>query len=225
MVQHNPTQSTPNEFEQNMPEGIKPIMDAAIKYKSQIILGLAAALTIVAIWAGVNWYNANAQTKAHARLSTILQTFSGEERIAKLEELAQDAPSSVEKAVLFELAALCLDEKQYDKAAQYYGQLSNDVDTESRTVALLGQAKALTLGNKPAEAVAILKDMAATLDQKAEGDKELVSITVPVNRQLAVAAEQAGDTATAIAALERLQKTGSSDKQFIDFKLNQLKNK
>ncbi|WP_147820835.1 hypothetical protein [Salidesulfovibrio onnuriiensis] len=225
MVQQNPTQSTPNELEQHMPEGLKPAFETTLKYKNQIILAMAAVLAVVAIWSGVRWYNANAQTQARAELSTILQTLTGTERIAKLEELAKSAPSSVEKAVLFELAALCLEEKQYDKAAQYYEQLSNDVDAENRMVAKLGQSKALMLAGKPADAVVILKDMSAALDKQSEDGKDIVSIMIPVNRQLAVAAEQAGDTATAIATLEKLQETGSSDKQFVDFKLNELKNK
>jgi len=233
MVEQNTQQTAhTNEFEQNLPEGVKPAIDTVLKYKTQVIIGLAAVLAVVALWTGIRWYNAHAMAKVQNQLGEILLSASGEERITKLEKLAESAPADAAPAVLFELATLCLDEKKYDKAVEYYGELAGDTDGDTRIVARLGKTKALMLAGKPGEAVTILKDVTAFLDKETaslqENDpakKKMVALIVPANRQLSVAAEQAGDTAAAIAALEKLQETGSTDKQFVEYKLNQLKNK
>lgn len=205
-----------NELEKGVPEGIRPAVDTIIKYKKQIVLGLAVLLALAVLWSGVRWYNANALKTAQTQLGEVLQNFSGEERISKLAELSENVPSSAMPAVLFELATICLEEKQYDKAVQYYGQLADNSDGDARTVARLGETKAMMLSGKASEATKILQEMTTTAS---------ASLAIPVNRQLAVAAEQAGDIPAAITALEKLQETGSSDKQFVEFKLNQLKNK
>lgn len=212
------TQQTnqPNDIEQNLPQGLQSVFESISKNRKPIVIGLTSVALVIALWTGITWYNAHALTQAQNQLGEILQNTTGEERITKLAELAESAPSSIAGAVYFELATLCLDEKKYEQAREYYGKLVDDVDGENRIVAELGRTKAMMFQGEAAQAVTTLKEIANTASD---------SMAVPVNRQLAVAAEQAGDIPTAIAALEKLQEIGSMNQQFVEYKLDQLKNK
>lgn len=203
-------------IEQSMPESVKPLYENAVKYKKQIIIALGIIVAVGVVSTGIRWYGESAKASAEAELGKILTTTEGMERIESLAKLAEDAPSSLQPAIYFELASLSIETKDYDKAAEYYAHIADDVDDETSVVATLGQTKALMLAGKADAAVPMLKKVAKTAPE---------GMLVTVNRQLALAAEQAGDTQTAIEALEALTETGSADKQFIEYKLSLLKTK
>lgn len=204
------------EIESHVPEQLHPILEAAFRNMKQIVIGVGAVVLVAAAYAGITTYNARAVDSATAELGRILIETSGEEKLAQLEGLLKDAPSAAKSAILVELADSCMTAGQYDKAAGYWDELAGNADGNLQIVARMGKAKALTMGGKAAEAVTILKDMAGTASD---------AYTVTVNRQLAVAAEQAGDTASALAAYRVLSEKGTTDKPFIDYKIAQLEAK
>lgn len=204
------------EIESHVPEQLHPILEAAFRNMKQIVIGVVAIIVVAAAYAGITTYNARAVDAATAKLGKILIETSGDEKLAQLEGLLKDAPSSAKPAVLVELADSCMTAGQFDKAAGYWGELAGDADGNLQLVARMGKAKALTMGGKAAEAVTILKDMTGTAPE---------AYTVTVNRQLAVAAEQAGDTASALAAYRVLSEKGTTDKPYVDYKIAQLEAK
>ncbi|QGY38722.1 transcriptional regulator [Pseudodesulfovibrio cashew] len=210
-------QSALEQVESHVPEQLHPILEAAFKHQKQLVIAVTAIVAIAAIYSGITAYNQRALTDTQAELGKILIKTAGEEKITKLEALLASAPSGAKPAILLELARANMTNGQYDKAADYWNQITGDTDDELRYVARLGKAKALSLAGKPAEAVVILKDLAASANP---------AMTLAVNRQLAVAAEQAGDNATALAAYRKVaEQQNIPDKPFIDYKIAQLEAK
>ncbi|QJB57159.1 transcriptional regulator [Pseudodesulfovibrio sp. zrk46] len=209
-------QATLDDIESHVPEQLHPILEAAFKHQKQIIVGVVAIIAVAAIYAGMTSYNKKAMASAQAELGAILIKDSGSDKIAKLEALLGNAPSGAKPAVLLELAQASMTNNEFEKAAGYWNQLSGEADADLKVVARLGKAKSLTLAGKPGEAVTILKDLAGTV---------ATAFTIPVNRQLAVAAEAAGDTGTALTAYKKLADSQIPDKPFIDYKVAQLEAK
>lgn len=209
-------QAALDDIESHVPEQLHPILEAAFKHQKQIIIGVVAIIAVAAIYAGMTAYNQRAMTTAQAKLGTILIEASGDDKIAKLEALLGNVPSSVKPAILLELAQSSMSNAKYDKAIGYWNQLVGETDDDLKLVARLGKAKCLTLAGKGAEAVTELNDLTGVAP---------ASFTVPVYRQLAVAAELAGDTNTALMAYQKLAKQPVPDKPFIDFKVAQLEAK
>ncbi|MDC0336422.1 tetratricopeptide repeat protein [Pseudodesulfovibrio sp.] len=208
-----PQDATLAEVESHVPEQLHPILEAAFKYQKQLVIGVAAIIAVTAIYAGLNAYNQNAMATAQNKLGTILIEASGDDKIAKLKTLLAVAPSAAKPAVLLELAQSSIINGDYDNAVSYWDQLAGEADDDLAFVARLGKAKALTLAGKGGEAVTELKDLAGIAP---------AAFTIPVYRQLAVAAELAGDTNEALAAYQKLAEQPVSDKPFIDFKVAQL---
>ena len=206
-------QATLDDIESHVPETLHPILEAAFKYHKQLIAGVAAIIAVTVIYVGVNAYNQRALATAQTELGTILIEASGEDKIARLENLLGSAPGSAQPAILLELAQASMNNGQYDKAVGYWNQLSGEVDDDLEMVTRLGEAKSLTLAGKGADAVVILKDLAGIAP---------AAFTVPVYRQLAIAAETSGDTATALEAYRKLAEQQVPDKPFIDYKVAQL---
>lgn len=209
-------QSTLDEVESHVPETLHPVIEAVFKYQKQVITGVVAIVAVAAIYAGVTGYNQRALASAQAELGSILIQASGQEKIDRLEALLADAPSAARPAVLLELARTTMVNGEYDKGVNYWNQLVGETDEDLEVVARMGKAKCLTLAGKPAEAVTILDDLAGTVNAE---------YTVPVYRQLAVAAEAAGDTGKALDAYRKLGEQSVSDKPFVDFKIAQLSEK
>ncbi|MEF2231622.1 MAG: transcriptional regulator [Pseudodesulfovibrio sp.] len=217
MAQDKSTATTPlKDIESHAPESMHPALELAFKYRKLIALGIGAVLACAVIYAGATAYGNRARTKAQAAMGTILLEKTGQERIAALEGMLDSAPSSVRPAVLLELAQASMAAADYDKAAGYWDQIAGDTDDDLKLVARMGRAKCLTLAGKPAEAVTILKDL-----QGVVGDE----FSIPVDRQLALAAEAAGDTALALETYRALAEKPITDKPFIDYKIAQLESK
>ena len=201
------------EVEAHVPEQLHPILEAAFKNGKQLIIAVIAIVAVTAIYAGVSAYNQRALTSAQAKLGAILIEAAGEDKIAKLEALLADVPSAAKSAVLLELAQSSMNNGQYDKAVGYWNQLAGTTDDDLAFVARLGKAKCLTLAGKGAEALTELKDLVGIAP---------AAFTIPTYRQLAVAAELAGDKAEALAAYKKLGEQSLPDKPFVDFKIAQL---
>lgn len=201
-------------IEQNVPSNLHPLVETLVKYQQYIAYGVGAIILGAAILGGVNWYSGTQKTAAIDELGVILVSAQGKDRLAKLEALLADAPSSVAPAIKLELAADYMAAADYAKAGKLWNELSGDTDAATRDAARIGQAKCLTAQKKFKEAITILKDLAGTVG---------VDFATPVYRQLAYAAEQAGDKATALAAYEKLSKVNVPDKLFVEARVAQLK--
>lgn len=199
--------------EQNVSGGMHPAFETALKYKKQILMGIGAVLVLGLIIGGMRWQRASAVNSAQERLGTILLENEGEARIGALEALLEDAPSAIRPAVLLELAETCMKSDLHEKAADYYGRLSNSEDKAVALIAALGQSKALIMTGKAQEAYGVLEDVAEDAPE---------SFTAAVYRQLALAAEAAGKDEAALAAWEKLMDKPTADKNFIEYKLQQL---
>lgn len=206
-------QATLDEVESHVPQQLHPILEAAFKYHKQIIAGVVVIVAVAAIYAGMTTYNNRALETAQAELGDIIINAAGDERIAKLEALLGSAPSSAEPAILLALAQSSMNNEKYDKAVGYWNQLVGAADDDMKFVARLGKAKCLTLAGKGSEAMDLLKELVGIAP---------ASFTVPTYRQLAVAAELAGDKNQALTAYKKLAEQPVADKPFIDYKIAQL---
>ncbi|WP_419787374.1 transcriptional regulator [Pseudodesulfovibrio sp.] len=217
MAQDKSTETTPLvDFESHVPDSMHPALEKAYRYRKAIASGVGAVLACAVIIAGWNVYSQRTEAKAQAALGTILLEKTGQDKITALEGLTGSVPSSVKPALLLELSEACMDAGDYTKAAGYWNDLAGYTEDDLNIVARLGQAKSLVLAGKPAEAVTILTDLQGTVDDE---------YTVPVNRQLAIAAEAAGNKATALTAYKALAEKQITDKPFVDYKIAQLEAK
>jgi predicted Zn-dependent protease len=213
MADNKNAQAGLEEIESHVPEQLHPILEAAFKYQKQIAIGVIAIIGVAALYAGITAYNSKAMDTATAKLGKVLIETSGDEKISQLEGLLNSAPSSAKAAVMLELAESCMRSAKYEQAADYWNRLIGESEGNLKFVASMGKAKALTMGGKPGEAVTVLKALVGAAPAE---------YTVSVNRQLAVAAEQDGDTATALAAYKVLSEKSTGDKPYIDYKIAQL---
>lgn len=200
-------------IESHVPETMHPVLEAAFKYRKQLVIGVGAILLGTALYAGYNAYTERAMVQAQSEMGTILIEKTGQEKIEALEGLLASAPSSVKPAVLLELAQAAMGAEDYAKAAGYWNRLAGSTDDDLKVVARMGNAKCLQLAGKPAEAVTELQDLQGVVADE---------YTIPVTRQLAVAAEAAGNTSVALQAYKELADQPLSDKPFIDYKVAQL---
>ena len=208
-----PQQDVLTDIESHTPETLHPILEAAFTYRKQLIIAVSVIVAVAAVYAGTTAYTKRARTASQADLGTILTQAKGADKVTQLEQLVNDAHGSVKPAVILALAEASMDDGEFAKAAEYWGQVANEADGDTRFAAQLSQAKAMLFAGKATDALAALKALAT---DAAEGYE------VPLTRQIAVAAEAAGDTAEALAAYKKLAEKNVSDKPFVDYKISQL---
>ncbi|MUM76283.1 tetratricopeptide repeat protein [Pseudodesulfovibrio sp. F-1] len=206
-------QATLDEIEARVPSSLHPVLEAAFKYRKQIVAGVAAIILAAAAYAAYSGYAARTLAEAQSQLGVIVIEASGQDRLDRLETLLGTAPSSAKAAVLSELAQSAMKLEDWDKAANAWSRLAGVADKEMKIVARLGEAKCLLLAGRADEALTNLKSLAGMVP---------TGFAAPVYRQLALAAEKAGDTAQALQAYRRLAGEQVSDKPFIDHKIAQL---
>lgn len=183
-----------------------------------IALGCGAIIVVMAAYSGVNHWRASQAAKAADALGVILiEKNEPEARVQALEAFLKDAPSSLRPTAQLELAAAAMIGKQYDKAIVAWTELEGSSSPDLKTVAGIGHAKSLILSGKPQEALTLLEGMKAKAPQ---------AYAEAVTRQIAVAAEAAGNTEAASAAYAELAgKAEGPSKPYYEFKANQLKPK
>ncbi|CCH48211.1 YfgM family protein [Pseudodesulfovibrio piezophilus] len=217
MVENNTDgQEILDNIESHVPTQLHPILEAVFKHQKQVVIGVSAVILVAAVYTGMTIYNQHAMKTAQAKLGTILIEAAGDEKLSQLQDLLNAAPSGAHPAILLELAQSCMKNEQYEKSSQYWDQLAKASDDDLQIVARLGKAKTLTLAGKGAEAVPILQDIAEAASTE---------FTISVNRQLAIAAEQAGETDVALKAYQKLAEQPIADKPFIQFKIAELEAK
>ncbi|ADU63357.1 MAG: bacterial transcriptional activator domain-containing protein [Pseudodesulfovibrio sp.] len=208
--------TTLEDIEARVPNSLHPVIEAAFKHSRQILAGVVAIILVAAAYAAYSGYTARALANAQTQLGTIVIEAAGQDKIDRLEALLDSAPTTARPAVFLELAQSAMNLAQYEAAAGYWGSLAAEADNEMRLIARMGHAKCLLLAGRAKEAVAELKDLAGIAP---------ADFTAPVYRQLAVAAEAAGDTPQALEAYRKLAEQQVTDKPFIDHKIAQLEAK
>lgn len=183
-----------------------------------IAIACVALLLAVALYEGVDHWRTGKAAKAADALGVILiEKTEPKARVQALEDFLKDAPSSLKPTVQLELAAAAMIDKQYDKAALAWTDLEGSSSPDVKAIAGLGHAKSLLLSGKAQEALTLLE----ALKTKAPD-----SYKTAITRQIAVTAEQAGNTQTASAAYKELtEKEEGAGKPYFEFKANQFKTK
>ncbi|MGE4423443.1 MAG: tetratricopeptide repeat protein [Pseudodesulfovibrio sp.] len=201
------------DIESHTPESLHPILEAAFTYRKQLITAVCIILAVTVAYAGYKAYSAKAEASAQARLGEIMVTSTGADRLAKLDALLGDVTDSVRPAVTLEAAQTAMSLGDYAKAGGYWESLVGMTQGEMQFVARMGRAKAMALAGKGAEALKEMKELVGTAS---------AAYTVPVYRQLALAAEAAGDKAEALAAYKKLDGEDIGDKPYVEYKISQL---
>lgn len=192
-----------------------PLLQKIVANLKPILIGAAVLVALAATVAGFRMLQARNLAGAQEALGSILVSTSGKDKIAALEKFLPEAPSALRGAVLFELAGASMAVEDYAKAVDSWRQLVSVSKGDAKLVASLGHARALVLAGKPAEAVSELSALKATAPE---------AFKAPLDRQLGLAAEAAGDKQTALAAYGDLLQSGEvGDKPYIESKIAQLK--
>ena len=192
-----------------------PLLQKIVANLKPILIGAAVLVALAATVAGFRMLQARNLAGAQEALGSILVSTNGKDKIAALEKFLPEAPSALRGAVLFELAGASMAVEDYAKAVDSWQQLVSVSKGDAKLVASLGHARALVLAGKPADAV---KELSALKPNAPEAFK------APLDRQLGLAAEAAGDRATALAAYGDLLQSGEAgDKPYIESKIAQLK--
>jgi len=183
-----------------------------------IAIGCVAVLIAVGIYEGVDTWRARAASKAADTLGVILiEKTEAKARVQALEDFLKDAPSGLKPTAQMELAAAAMIDKQYDKAASAWAELEGSSSADIKAMAGLGHAKSLLFSGKAQEALTLLEGMKAKAPE---------AYANAITRQIAVAAEAAGNAQAASAAYTELAgKAEGAGKPYFEFKANQLKPK
>jgi len=184
-------------------------------------IGIACLVLLigVAAWEGVSHWRARTAAKAADVLGVILiEKTDAKARVQALEAFLKDAPSSLKPTVEMELAAAAMIDKQYDKAAAAWAELEGSSSPDLKVVAGIGHAKSLMLQDKAQDALTLLQALKTKAPE---------AYSAAITRQIAVAAEQAGNAQAAGAAYTELAAKGddAAAKPYYEFKANQLKPK
>jgi predicted negative regulator of RcsB-dependent stress response len=201
-----------------VPDTSQRLFEFLVDNLKPIAIGCGALLLIVAIYAGVSSWRERQTAKAADALGVILiEKTDTKARVAALEAFLKDAPGSLRPTVLLELAASAMIDRQFDKAATAWTELEGSSSPDMKVLAGIGHARSLLLAGKAPEALALLQALKG---------KSPEAYGVPITRQIAVAAEQAGDTKVALEAYTELAtKAEGTGKPYFEFKANQLKAK
>lgn len=194
------------------------LLDFLVNNLKSIAAGCGVIILAVAVYAGVNHWRGRQAAKAADVLGVILiQKTEPKARVDALEAFLKDAPGSLRPTALLELAASAMVSKQYDKASTAWAELEGSSDANLKVVAGIGHAKSLLMSGKAPEALTLLQALKA---------KSPAAYDLPITRQLAVAAEEAGDKKAALDAYTELAtKADGASKPYFEFKANQLKAK
>jgi predicted negative regulator of RcsB-dependent stress response len=217
MAATNPAQpDVLTDIEARTPESMHPILEAAFTYRKQLIIAVCVILAATVAYTGYQAYSARAEASAQAALGEIMVSSTGADRLAKLDAMLKDVTDSVRPAVTLEAAQTAMELGDYAKAQGYWEDLVGLTEGEMQFVARLGRAKAMVLAGHGADALKEMKELAGLAS---------AAYTIPVYRQLAQAAEAAGDKAEALAAYKKLDGENVGDKPFIEYKISQLESK
>jgi predicted negative regulator of RcsB-dependent stress response len=201
-----------------VPDTSQRLFDFLVGNLKPIAIGCGAVVLAAAVFAGVNSWRARTAAKAADALGVILiEKTEPAARIQALDDFLKTAPSKLRPTALLELASTAMLTKQFDKAATAWDELEKDGGPDMKIIAAIGRAKCLLMTDKAKDALALLESVKTKAPE---------SYALPLTRQIAAAAEQAGNTQVALTAYSELaEKDTGPGKPFYEFKVNQLKSK
>lgn len=201
-----------------VPDTSQRLFDFLATNLKPIAVGCGVIILVMAAYAGVDHWRKGQAAKAADALGVILiEKNEPEARVQALEAFLKDAPSSLKPTAQLELAAAAMIGKQYDKAISAWTELEGSSSPDLKAMAGIGHAKCLLLTGKAQEALTLLDGMKA---------KAPAAYAEAITRQIAVAAEAAGNPQAASAAYGELAgKAEGAGKPYYEFKANQLKPK
>lgn len=199
-----------------VPDTSQRLFDFLVGNLKPIAIACGVVLLAAAVYAGVNSWRARATAKASDTLGLILiEKTESKARVEALDQFLKDAPAGLRPTALLELAAAAMVDKQFDRAATAWEELEKNGAPDMKVIAAIGRAKCLIMTGKPADALALLEGIKA---------KSPEAYALSITRQIAVAAEQAGNTQVALAAYAELaEKDTGPGKPFYEYKANRLK--
>jgi predicted negative regulator of RcsB-dependent stress response len=177
--------------------------------------GLGVVLLVVAV-AGWDWYQQRQFEQARTRLGEIISQNQGKDRLAALKEFRDQASSPFATGAGLLLAQEAMTQGDHQLAEATYAQLAKGAETDLKVVASLGRATALLQLDRADEAKNVLQNVKPVTPQ-AYQDVLL--------RQLAFAAESAGDPRTALEAYKDLKEFDIQDAKLMDYKIDSLEAK
>ncbi len=200
---------------------INPLVEKIQRHLKKIALVIGGIILISASVTGYRYYKQQALSQAKEQFSQILVQKQGAEKIAALEELAKQAPGSMQRGVRLELARSCMELERFTEAAAHWKEVAASAPQGSNmaVIATLGQAKALRLNGQAGQSLELLQGLA---------DKISDTYKRSVNLELAVTAEEAKEWSTALEAYQRLQsQTDLADRRddYFAYKISQLEEK
>jgi tetratricopeptide (TPR) repeat protein len=191
---------------------LHPVLQFLTGNLKVIALVVGGLLLVVALASGYQAWRKSRLADAREELGKLVAA-SGENRLANLQAFADQAPSAMRTAVLFELASAAVEEDNQAMALEAFRKLRDTVGGELRATAELGMANALLATGKPDEALQGLK--------AASGIPE--AYKAPLARARAQAAEAAGRWDEAIAAYEELRELEPGNAEFMAAKATELR--
>ncbi|NLW81489.1 MAG: tetratricopeptide repeat protein [Desulfovibrionales bacterium] len=201
-------------IEQEMDADIHPVLKKILDNIKPIGLALAFIVASVAVYTGFTSYQNSQRARAVSELGGIMIMTDTTSRTAKLEAFAQSGSPDLRAAAQLELAKVYMDAKEFDKAAATWRSLAQA--SGLKTMARLGEAKALMMKGEHAKAVELLTKL------KSEAGQEL---NPGISSALAFAAEKAGQEELAIAEYTALKAAAKGDDPFLDYKIDLLRSK
>lgn len=182
-----------------------PLLRFMLDNARHIAVGLGALVLAAGAGAGYRWWTEEKTREAQAELGMIVVSRTGAARVQALETFLAKAPSGVRNAVLLDLAAAAMEQKDHDKAAAAWERLAA-VGGATGVAARMGRAQALSQAGKDGEALAVLEELERSVSEISRN---------AVRGQLAVTAERAGRLDRAVAAYELLMDAdGGGDKSY-----------
>ncbi len=202
-------------IEQEADQDLHPLLKAILDNLQAIGIGIGAIILVVAAYSGYTTYTRIQDDKLANALGTILVEEDPAKRMTSLKQFFNEHPSAMPVGTLLEMAHAAMLAKDYPEAAWAWSRIADVTDGAVKVMALMGQAKALSLNGNYAKALTVLD----TIDTATAAD-----FTTPVARQVAFAAEQAQDWKKALAAYEILTTKGAvTNTAFLDMKIARIK--
>ncbi len=207
-------------LEEEVNEEIHPILQKILDHIKEIGIAIGIIILIAASFTGYKYYKSITMENAKERVSQILTHNQGKEKIKALENYLSKAPSELKQAINLELATLCMKHQEYKKAAKHWEDIAlSTEDINLRTIASLGQAKALQHQGQHSKALQVLEK----IEQKAPQ-----SYKQNIHLEIASVAEQTQDWEKALNAYQKLKAEADKAKvreNYLEYKIAQLQKK
>ena len=206
-----------DEIEQEADHDMHPFLKKILDNMQPIAIGIGAIILVVGGYTGYTSYAKNQAVKLNNELGTILIMDDPAQQIISLKKFMANNPSSLSVGTLMELANTGMKNKNYQEAADAWAKVAAKTDNDIKTLALMGQARALSLQEKNKEALAILEGIDPLTGK---------NFATSLGRQIAFTAERTGDWKKALAAYEGLKTDGAvTNTAFLDMKIAAIKAK